>query len=79
MLTTKKRVALVLVDDTFQKYAFLSNKIENNNGSGIINLLIQVCKIKEYDCNKANHGIEMISKKKLEKSDYDLVVKINQI
>lgn len=43
-----------------------------------MNLLIQVNEGKDYDYKKINHGTEMISRKKLEKTNYSLVVKINQ-
>ncbi len=70
--------------DAYHSYAFLNNKTGSNNSSEIINLIIvpkvcQVCKRKNYDYKKTNHSMKMISKKKLEKSDNGLVVKINQM
>lgn len=58
---------------------FLNNKTESNDGSRVMNLLIQACKRKDYDCKKVNHGVKMISKKRLEKTNNGLVVKINQM
>ena len=79
MITTnnKKKYGF-FVYNTHHEYVFLNNKTESNNGSGMMNLLIQVREKKDYNCKKANHGAEMILKKKLEKINYGLVVKINQ-
>lgn len=63
---------------THYRCASLNNKTGSNDGSKVINLLIQACKKKDYDCKIANHGAEIILKKRLEKTDYGLVVKINQ-
>lgn len=56
----------------------MNDKTESNNGSEMINLLIQAYKRKDYDCKKANHSVEIIPKKRLKKTNYGLVVKINQ-
>lgn len=63
---------------------FLNDKIKSDNGSGLINLLVelwayQAHESKNYNCKKANHNTEMISKKRPEKSDNGLVIKINQV
>ncbi len=65
------------IHNAYHRYAFLNDKKKNNDGSGVINLLIQGRKRKDYKCKKANHGVEMISKKRLKKGDDGLVVKID--
>lgn len=44
-----------------------------------ISQIWQVCKKKNYNCQKSNHNAEIISRKRLGKIDNCLVVKINQI
>ncbi len=90
MLSTRSSLGLVTtaddekeaslpVHDTHHKYAFLNDGTKNDNGSKVINLLIQARERKEHDCEKANHNVEMISKKRLEKQDGGLMVMINQM
>lgn len=67
------------VYDVHHRYAFLNDRTKNNNGSEVINLLIQASKKKDYNCKKANYGIEMISKKRYEKRNDSLMVMINQM
>lgn len=69
--------------DAYYRYTFLNDKKEINDNFGVMNLLIvpQACQAyqrKDYNCKKANHNTKMISKKRLEKSNNNLVVKINQ-
>lgn len=66
------------VHDAYHRYAFLNNETKNDDGSWVINLLILARERKDYDCKKANHGAEMISKKRLDKRNNGLVMKINQ-
>lgn len=56
----------------------MNDETKNNIGSGVINLLMQARKRKNYNCKKTNHGMEMILKKRLEKGDDGLVIKINE-
>lgn len=69
-----------LIYNTYHRCAFLNNKTENNNGFKIMNFLIvlqtyQSRKRKNYNCKEVNYSIEIISKKRLEKSDNNLVMK----
>ncbi len=68
----------LLVHDAYHRCAFLNNETENDDGSGVMNLPILACKRKDYDCKKAKHGAEMILKKRLDKRNNGLVMKINQ-
>lgn len=58
---------------------FLNDKTENNDGSEVMTLLIQVCEKKNYEGEKANHRAKIISKKRLKKRNNGLIVKINQL
>lgn len=60
------------------RYIFLIDKTQSNNSFGMMNLLIYTSQKKDYNYKKANHGAKMILKKKFKKTDYSLVVKINQ-
>ena len=66
------------VHDAHHRCAFLNDETENNDGSRMMTLPIQAREKKDYDCEKANHRVEMISKKRLEKRNDGLVMKINQ-
>lgn len=69
----------LLIHNAYYRCFFLNNETKNNDGSGVINLLIQTRKTTDYDCKKANHDAEMILEKRFEKRNDGLVVTINQI
>lgn len=72
------------VHNAHHRCASLNDEMKSDNGSKMINLLIvpqarQTHEKKNYKCKKANHGAEIISKKRFKKSDDNLVVKIKQV